>query len=49
VIHHANRIPAPGEAFSIEGVEFRVVAGDARKIERLRVALADGEFATQQA
>ena len=49
VIHHANRIPAPGEALTIEGVEFRVVAGDARKIERLRVALADGELATQQA
>jgi CBS domain containing-hemolysin-like protein len=49
VIHHANRIPAPGEALTIEGVEFRVVAGDARKIERLRVALADGELAIQQA
>jgi putative hemolysin len=49
VIHHANHIPAAGETIAIDGTEFVVVAGDDRKIERLRVPLRDAEPAPQQA
>ncbi len=49
VIHHANHIPAAGESIAIDGTEFVVVASDDRKIERLRVALRDGQPASQNA
>ena len=48
MIHHANHIPAAGETIAIDGTEFVVVAGDDRKIERLRVPLRDAEPAPQQ-
>jgi len=49
VIHHANRIPATGESLTIDGIEFQVLAGDDRRIERLRVALRDGQPASSEA
>jgi putative hemolysin len=41
VIHSANRIPAPQESLRIEGVDFTVLRGDERRIERLRVAVPE--------
>src|SRR5262249_59103477 len=37
VIQHLNRIPARDESFAIEGVGFRVLQADDRRIGRLRL------------
>lgn len=49
VIHHANRIPARDEALVIDGVEFKVLSGDDRRIERLRVTVPNDEPASRDA
>lgn len=37
LIHHLNRIPARDETVQVEGVEFRVLQADDRRVDRLRV------------
>ena len=49
VIHHANRIPARDESLVIDGVEFKVLVGDDRRIERLRVTVPNDEPAKRDA
>lgn len=49
VIHHANRIPARDEALVIEGIEFKVLVGDDRRIERLRVSVPHDQPARRPA
>jgi CBS domain containing-hemolysin-like protein len=37
VIHHLNRIPSRDETFTVDGVEFRILQADDRRISRLRL------------
>jgi CBS domain containing-hemolysin-like protein len=47
VISHLNRIPAVGETFPIDGVEFRILEADDRRLARLRVTALAPEPAEQ--
>jgi CBS domain containing-hemolysin-like protein len=49
VIHHTNRIPALDELIQVDGVEFRVLQADDRRIGRLRVTAPSPETADQDA
>jgi putative hemolysin len=49
VIHHTNRIPAPDDQIQVDGVEFRVLQADDRRIGRLRVTAPSPETADQDA
>jgi CBS domain containing-hemolysin-like protein len=48
-IHHLNRIPAPDETFVVDGVEFRVLQADDRRIGRLRLTAHAPEPANRNA
>ena len=43
VIAHCNRIPTVGETIATDGVEFRILAADDRRLARLRVTALHGE------
>ena len=43
VIARFAHIPVPGETIAIDGVEFRVLAADKRRIHRLRATLLANE------
>ena len=40
VMHHARHMPKPGESIAIDRYEFKVVAGDSRRMHTLQVAMS---------
>jgi CBS domain containing-hemolysin-like protein len=49
VIHHLNRIPARDETFVVDGIEFRVLQADDRRIGRLRLSATSVEAGKRNA
>ena len=49
VIHHLNRIPARDETFVIDGIEFRVLQADDRRIGRMRLSATTVEAGKRNA
>jgi putative hemolysin len=41
IIGHLGRVPAPGEEFDLEGISFRVLDADRRRVHRLRIHIPE--------